>query len=186
MKKIKVLIQPVGIVSWEILEELTFNLNSKLEIFTAEISKYTIEVPTESYNPIRNQFYSPIILNKICRETMGYPHDRILGVTDIDLYVEGLNFIFGEAQFNGKCAIISLTRLRPEFYGEPPDPALFQERVLKEAVHELGHTLGLRHCTNRKCVMYFSNSIWDTDAKTYQYCNKCRGKLMKKLTELTY
>jgi archaemetzincin len=72
--------------------------------------------------------------------------DCILGVVDADIFVPELNFVFGEACFPGKGALISLWRLKPEFYGDAPDEAIFLSRVVKEAVHEIGHTLGLRHC----------------------------------------
>jgi archaemetzincin len=91
--------------------------------------------------------------------------EKILGVVDIDLYAPGLNFVFGEADMNSGVAIISLCRLRPEHYGLPPDESLFLERVIKEAIHELGHTYGLGHCHNSRCVVYFSNSLPDTDRK---------------------
>ena len=63
------------------------------------------------------------------------------------------------------------------FYGLPDDAALFQHRVLKEAIHELGHTLGLSHCGNRRCVMHFSNSLSDTDIKGQDLCLNCRSLL---------
>jgi archaemetzincin len=77
--------------------------------------------------------------------------------------VDGLNFAFGLA--TDRKALISLERLRPEFYWMPEDDDLFECRALKEAMHELGHVLGLNHCPDRNCVMYFSNSIPDTDVK---------------------
>ena len=95
-------------------------------------------------------------------------------LTEVDTYVEGLNFIFGLAL--GKKALISLKRLKPDFYGSPDDDELFELRVLKEAMHELGHVFGLNHCSNRKCVMHFSNSIWDTDVKDWRYCGNCLGR----------
>ena len=76
----------------------------------------------------------------------------------VDLYVADLNFVFGLADSHQKCAIISLARLQPEFFGQPGDPQLFRERALKEAIHELGHLRNLRHCSNPACVMFFSNS----------------------------
>ena len=103
--------------------------------------------------------------------------DRILGVVDVDIFAPGLNFVFGEADITGGKAIISLQRLRQEFYGLSQDQDLFQERVLKEAVHELGHTYGLMHCLNPACVMHFSNSLHDTDLKGWNFCPTCKVRL---------
>ena len=99
--------------------------------------------------------------------------NRVLGVVDVDIFVPELNFVFGEAAFPGKSALISLWRLRSVFNGGLPNVKLFEERSLKEAVHELGHTLGLKHCSRSSCVMHFSNSIFDTDKKQNLFCDEC-------------
>lgn len=109
--------------------------------------------------------------------------ERILGVCDVDLFVPGFNFIFGEAQFMGPRALISLYRLYPQFWGEPPNDMIFLERAVKEATHEIGHTFGLRHCSDRKCVMHFSNSIWDTDIKSSLFCSTCKSQLNKNILQ---
>jgi archaemetzincin len=87
------------------------------------------------------------------------------------------NFIFGLAQLRGRVALVSTRRLDPTFYGEKPSPGLFLERVVKEAIHELGHTFGLGHCADPRCVMSFSNSISDVDAKSAAFCPDCKKKL---------
>lgn len=102
-----------------------------------------------------------------------------LGVTGVDLTVPGLNFVFGLADPRTHCAVISLARLYPEFYGQPRNPGLFKERALKEAVHELGHLLGLGHCADPGCIMFFSNSLADTDKKGPGFCQACRDLLRK-------
>jgi archaemetzincin len=103
----------------------------------------------------------------------------ILGVTGVDLTAPGLNFVFGLADPGGRAAVISLARLYPEFYGQPRDPRRFKARAVTEAVHELGHLLGLGHCVDPACVMAFSNSLADTDRKGPGFCEACREKLGK-------
>ncbi len=107
---------------------------------------------------------------------MGMPEKggKALGIVNVDLYVPGLNFVFGEADTSSEVAIISLWRLSPQHYGLPPNRELLLERAVKEAVHELGHTYGLGRCQDAKCIMYFSNSLVDTDRKQAAFCPKCR------------
>jgi archaemetzincin len=100
-----------------------------------------------------------------------------LGIADLDLFVPDLNFVFGLASSNEGRAIIALPRLRQSYYGLQEDTELFRERVVKEAVHELGHVFGLAHCGDRRCVMAFSNSLQDTDYKGRDFCQRCRKAL---------
>jgi predicted Zn-dependent protease len=99
------------------------------------------------------------------------PHTKVLAVTEADLYADDLNFVFGIAQSGGRAAVISLCRL-----GLGADPPLRRDRALKEAVHELGHALGLVHCPDPKCVMHFSNSLADTDRKGSALCPVCQRR----------
>jgi archaemetzincin len=138
----------------------------------------TLPVPEEAFDRRRKQYRSEIILSKIEENAeKERTLQRILGIIDVDIFAPSLNFVFGEAKCPGKAALISLHRLRPEFHGRKPDVELFMERIEKEAVHELGHTFGLGHCTNPFCVMHFSNSIFDTDRKQSLLCNKCQTKI---------
>ena len=84
---------------------------------------------------------------------------RFLAIADVDLYIPILKYVFGEAQMGGPCAVVSTFRLRQEFYGLDRDDALLGQRLLKESVHELGHTLDLRHCQDYRCAMASSHAV---------------------------
>ncbi len=178
---IVVTILPIGWVDEGVLSVLCEALQKIFPKVRAVIARRSVPVPEGSYSRIRGQYESTKILMELYEIFRGAPMDRVLGVTSVDLFVPGLNFVFGEAQCPGKVALISLYRLRPEYYGDLPDRSLFFERAKKEAVHELGHTFGLHHCKNSRCVMSFSNSIAETDAKGLGFCNECAQRLRSKL-----
>ena len=94
-----------------------------------------------------------------------------------------MNFVFGEAYKGGRIAAIYLPRLRQEFYSLEPNKLIFHERIVKEAIHELGHAFGLFHCNNKLCAMHFSNSLYDTDIKEKRFCSDCKNNLRLKLNE---
>ena len=167
----------VGRVSPAVLEVVERGLEEAYEgLVSAFTSDAHFEVPAEAYDRRRYQYCSSVVLSFL-KAHYRPEGDKVLAITHVDLFVPRLNFVFGEAECPGRFAIISTCRLRPEFYGDPPNERLFLERCVKEAVHEVGHTLGLRHCPNRSCVMCFSNSIWDTDRKGMRPCGRCMAEL---------
>ena len=129
-----------------------------------------------AHDSSRNQYISPRLLSRL-RRVKKDCHDKILGIVDVDLYSPEFDFVFGEAEIGSGVATVSLYRLRPERYGLRPDTKIFEERAVKEAVHELGHLYHLDHCTNPKCVMHFSTSLVDIDIKGKTFCSKCQQKL---------
>ncbi len=129
--------------------------------------------PTYAWDSRRRQYLADAVLERVDRgESV-----CALAVADLDLCVTHLNFVFGLADPANRRAIIALPRLRQTYYRLPEDMTLFQKRVQKEAVHELGHVFGLRHCDDRRCVMVFSNSLADTDFKNDVFCSRCRRQL---------
>jgi archaemetzincin len=168
-----IILVPIGEVDKKVIEMLKNDLN---KVFGKEVSLGKgMPEPHYAFNKQRKQYLSTSILMALIDQKEYGTYEKILGIVDHDLYVPDLNFVFGEA--SQKAAVISITRLRQEFYNLPQDQILFYNRVLTEAVHELGHTYGLGHCGNPRCVMFFSNSLMDTDRKGPDFCAKCKGKL---------
>jgi len=129
--------------------------------------------PSFAWNAHRQQYLADAVLNCVDPEGSACA----LAAADMDLYVSRLNFVFGLADQENRRAIIALPRLRQTYYRLPDDINLCEQRVLKEAIHEVGHVFGLHHCDDRRCVMTFSNSLADTDLKSYDFCSRCRRQL---------
>jgi archaemetzincin len=133
---------------------------------------HTWDKPEYAYDERRCQYNSKLILKDLIRHC---PQGilGLMGVTPVDLFVPILKYVFGLAEMEGRCAIISVHRLRPQFYDQPPDRDLLAARVKKTALHELGHCLGMTHCRNRRCVMNASTKIEATDYKQQDFCPTC-------------
>lgn len=170
MKSGMITLVPIGDVDKSLLESLKAPLE---EIFGQKTRiADEIQMPKESWHTDRGQYLASSILAVL--PSLSLSVDRVLGIVDVDLFAQGLNFVFGQADVTGQRAVISLHRLRQEFYGLPYDEDIFRQRALKEAVHELGHTYGLGHCPNPACVMHFSNTLSDTDLKGWKFCPVCQ------------
>ena len=164
---------PVGTIDQSLLENLRADLPKSLRV-ECEIHPLRLD-PASCYHAERQQFNSSELLQRM-RQLVRAKDWRLLAITDVDLYIPILKYVFGEAQMGGPCAIVSIFRLRQEFYGLPEDQRLLQERLLKESVHELGHTLDLRHCDDYRCAMASSHAVEWIDLREGSWCEACRAK----------
>jgi archaemetzincin len=167
----------IGKVEPELLDYLRQAL---AETFTVPCSiQPAVLDPEFAFHGERQQYHSSEILARM-QGCVTADCWRVLGVTGVDLYIPILTFVFGEAQMGGPCALLSLHRLRQEFYGLPEDYALLGERTLKEAVHELGHTLNLTHCDDYQCAMAPSHAVEWIDLKESSLCQPCQTRVLSR------
>jgi len=174
MKKLQLL--PVGNPDARLLEWLRQALADKFRV-PAEVLPIALD-PAFASHKERQQFHSSEMLGAmqkhVSRDTW-----RLLAVTERDLYIPILTFVFGEAQMGGPGAIVSYHRLTQEFYGLPGDMDILANRLLIESVHELGHTLHLTHCQEFRCAMSSSHSVEYIDLKDSGFCDECLTKAMQ-------
>jgi archaemetzincin len=135
------------------------------------------ERPSFAFNKDRNQYHSTAILRRIAQLRASPSDGPVLGVTDVDLFVPDAPFVFGEADRDAQSAIVSLKRLAVTPDGKPAEAERLRHRAQAEAVHELGHLLGLSHCQDARCAMYLSHKVADADRKGPGLCAGCRGAL---------
>lgn len=164
-------LKAVGDVSFPLLKRLAVPIAGELRAGTVVLPGRLD--PGFAHDPGRGQYISTLILERLSAE-ISEAESRILGVAGVDLCIPILTFVFGEAHLGCCAAVMSTSRLRQEFYGLPPAPEILFERALKEALHELGHTYGLRHCPDYACVMRSSNAVEEVDIKGSTLCRSCR------------
>src|SRR5262252_5509909 len=133
--------------------------------------------PQFAFHPERQQFHSTEIIQAMQAGAADGVW-RVLGITGVDLYIPILTFVFGEAQMGGPCTVVSFHRLMQEFYGLPGDTNLLVQRLIKEAVHEVGHTLHLTHCDDYSCAMAPSHAVEWIDLKEGVLCSNCQDRAL--------
>jgi archaemetzincin len=164
-------IQPIKTDHLPWIEELEKSVFSVFGYHT-KVGSLNIDL-VKTFDPTRQQYNSSQILLQIISRP---PTDavKVLGVVNVDLFIPILTFVFGEAQLRGIGSVIALQRLNNKFYGLSEDRKLLGERLVKEAIHELGHNFGLIHCRNQSCVMKSSTYVEEVDQKSGEMCSRCQ------------
>ncbi|MDA8213998.1 MAG: archaemetzincin family Zn-dependent metalloprotease [Nitrospiraceae bacterium] len=161
-------IVPLGEVDGGIMMEVATQVSMVFGI-TATVNEMQ-RYHESAYNHQRGQYSAESFLKFLDAPKEG--SIRVLGITDVDLYIPDLNYVFGLADESRDVSLISISRFKK-------GNGKVVERAVKTAVHELGHTYGLVHCHDNKCVMYFSYNLSDTDYKGKEFCIKCQETLDK-------
>jgi archaemetzincin len=169
-----VYLAPLKFSNTPLLDKIRNELTKCLPL---EIKKGELKIDIEnSYSKERAQYFSTSIISEAIKLSDAL-NGKVVILTEADLFIPVLTFVFGEAQLNGKHSIVSVCRLHEEFYTGKTDEDLLLKRTMKEILHELGHNFGLKHCHDWDCVMHSSTSIEEVDIKGDNYCKACAGSV---------
>jgi archaemetzincin len=175
-----VFLQKIGDVDSSILIRLKKNLYWLVKEYAIKVKilPNPIIIRDDEYIEVERQYDGELILTRLEKTLINPQKNKLLGIIDGDIKGIRKVHLFGLTSLKNSCALISINRLRGSFYRKYEDNALFELRILKEAVHELGHTFGLKHCKN-ECVMKYSKSLEEVDKRPKEFCFTCEQVLKR-------
>ena len=164
-----ILISPVGELSIELIAAVAGEIKQVFG-FSTETSPILKDL-SFALDDNRNQYHSTAILDRLAADIPSHTV-RVLAITQVDLFIPILTYVYGEAQLGGAACIVSTFRLNEGRSGLNISPK-YIDRIVKEAIHELGHTFNLRHCPEHTCIMHHCRNEEDVDRKSDQLCRYC-------------
>ena len=175
-----IVISPIGNFDAELADRVEKGI-SRIFGFPASILP-VLENVGFAFDSGRNQYHSTPILEKLesCAPSFAL---KVIAITDVDLFIPILTHVYGEAQLGGRTCIVSTYRLKDSFLSARINDSYIQ-RIVKEAIHELGHTFSLRHCREHACIMHYCRTELDVDRKSDQLCRYCRILLEDEIKRL--
>ena len=175
-----IIISPIGDFTPDLLGPIRDEIN-RIYGYPTEVLPLLNDLEF-AFDPNRNQYHSTPILDQLALKA---PKDaiKVLAITQVDLFIPILTHVYGEAQLGGKACIVSTIRLNEGHSSlNTQDP--FFSRIVKEAIHELGHTFKLHHCREHTCLMHYCRNESDVDRKSDQLCRYCKIMLEDEIKRL--
>jgi archaemetzincin len=166
----KIVIVPLGESEFFELSRLAGHLAS---VFGSAVDILSgARTPEEAFSVARNQYFSTVLLHKLeLLKSSG--REKILGLVDDDMYTPNRAWVMGASDRFAGTSVISMYRLRQEYFGYEEEDKVLYRRTCKEAVHQLGHLHGMGACRNPRCAMFASDNMQDIDEKREKFCDNC-------------
>ncbi len=174
-------ILPIKYISLNLLQKFCKELEASINVRCKILPQ--IKYIDSAFNALRRQYDASKIIDIIASTNEGKFIDKsipTIGITEEDIYYKGLNFVFSIEEPENACSVISIARLKPEFYDQKPNNMILIDRIVKEAMHEIGHHIGLNHCKHIFCIMSPSPSAKDIDIKRREFCRNCKINMAMK------
>ncbi|MBU2511573.1 archaemetzincin family Zn-dependent metalloprotease [bacterium] len=176
-RKLTCVISPIGHFNDDLLQHISRHIT---ETYAHCVSIESIVNRIDfAYDQNRNQYHSTPILDKLTK-VLKPDISKVIALTSMDLFIPILTHVYGEAQLGGKSCIVSVARLKEGLENGNSQEA-FHDRIIKEVLHELGHTFNLLHCKDKSCVMHYCRCIRDVDQKSNCLCRYCKVLLNDQL-----
>ena len=175
-----IIISPIGDVTPDLLGPISEEIK-RIYGYPTEVLSLLDDLEF-AFHPNRNQYHSTPILEQLAQKAPAGAI-KVLALVEVDLFIPILTHVYGEAQLGGKACIVSTIRLNEgHSYLNTQEP--FLSRIVKEAIHELGHTFQLRHCREHTCLMHYCRNESDVDRKSDQLCRYCKVLLDDEIKRL--
>jgi archaemetzincin len=163
-------VQPLGHVRRDVLEVIAAHLEAFFQVQTKVFPNQPI--PHEAHDPRRGQYNCYPLLEFLGKSKADHAV-KIIGVTEVDLFIPILTYVFGEAEMGGDATVISTHRPSRDKDRQAIPSDLFLERVAKIAVHEMAHTFRLSHCKEDGCLMASFPVLSHIDENPARFCRYC-------------
>ncbi len=175
--KAKIVVVPLGEVDFTLVNRLATEIGPVFDR-SVDILK-GMKMPEEAFNVIRSQHYARVVLSKLERAKANQ-REKVIAICEDDLYLPDENYVIGYGDHLPGVAVVSLFRIRQEFYGLPEDESKIYERLIKESVHQLSYVFKVGQCRNSRCVHYETSSMMEIDQKAKKLCDICNRRLTGK------
>ena len=165
----KILISPIGDFDSDLFDDIRLRIHAVYG-YECDVAPLLNDL-SFAYHAARDQYHSTLVLSKL---DLSAPKNylKILALTHVDLFIPILTYVFGEAQLDGRACLVSTFRLNEDNISLNPDKT-FRDRIVKESIHEIGHTFNLKHCKNNDCIMNYCRSVKEVDVRKDNLCRYC-------------